>query len=442
MHCICRGLAVILVFVCVPSVVSAQDNTLPDPLSIEDAIALASALHPLLSASAAEQSLAAAELQRLRAADDARLDLALEGRWIDPPDNALRTTNNDSYARLTLQKQLHDFGRTRAGVDAAEADLAARELQYQDGLLQQKLQIIRRFFDVLLADLEYARDNEAMAVAFINQDRAQDRNELGQVSDIDLLEAQSNYQQVRIQRHASEARQRSSRALLAQALNRPESLSSELVLPDLVDNSDALPDYGQLLAEALENNARLKAARSLVAAAQRRIDASRASWRPVLSAEIEAAEYERQTSSRYPVEAGLILEIPLYQGERVKADVARDRARLQQLQAGLLRLEYDIRQDVLETWQAIQRLQAQRQQAEVFTEYRELALDRSRARYELDLETNFGDSLVGQSEARLFAARVEFELALARTRLSILTGKSYSRLLGVEDDQAAEASGG
>ena len=62
-----------------------------------------------------------------------------------------------------------------------------------DGLLEplaaQKLEIMERFLDVMLADLSYARYNEAMAVAYIQYDRANVRRELGQFSELRVAEA-------------------------------------------------------------------------------------------------------------------------------------------------------------------------------------------------------------------------------------------------------------
>ncbi len=55
-----------------------------------------------------------------------------------------------------------------------------------------------------------------------------------------------------------------------------------------------------------------------------------------------------------------------------------------------------------------------------------LEFDRAQARYELELETDFGDALVGQSESQLLNARTEFELALQWANLAILTAQPYS----------------
>ncbi len=151
----------------------------------------------------------------------------------------------------------HSLAFSGARSNDAERDLA------WFGLLSstdaQRLEIMQRFFDVLLADLSFARDNEAMAVAFIQFDRAEARQELGQFSPLRTAELQADYQLIRRQRAASEAAQRVTRALLATALGHPTSLPRQLVTPELDAAKAALPELDAAVAAALENNPKIKA---------------------------------------------------------------------------------------------------------------------------------------------------------------------------------------
>jgi outer membrane protein TolC len=139
-----------------------------------------------------------------------------------------------------------------------------------------------------------------------------------------------------------------------------------------------------------------------------------------------AAANERNVGSRNPLEAELRLEIPLYDSNRVNAEIARAQADVYRLTAELRQLEYELRQRVLETWLDIQTLLAQRQQVDIVTESRTLNFDRAQAEYELELKTDFGDALVGQSESALLRAQTEFALALDWARLAALSGEPYS----------------
>jgi hypothetical protein len=146
--------------------------------------------------------------------------------------------------------------------NGARANDAERDVAWS-GLLSssdaQRLEIMQRFFDVLLADLSFARDNEAMAVAFIQFDRAEARQELGQFSPLRTAELEADYQLIRRQRAASEAAQRMTRALLATSLGHPTSLPRQLVTPELETQETELPELDAVVAAALEHNPSIQA---------------------------------------------------------------------------------------------------------------------------------------------------------------------------------------
>jgi hypothetical protein len=162
--------------------------------------------------------------------------------------------------RLPLYLACHDlaFGASATGDDPRNRPA--------DGLLDpldaQRLEVLVRFLDVILADLSFSRYSEAMAVAYIQFDRASVRRDLGQVSELRVAELNATYQEVRQRRAGSEAAQRLTRALLAQALDRPESLPRELTVPRLPPLPDPLPDLKSVVAGAQAGNRVLAQART------------------------------------------------------------------------------------------------------------------------------------------------------------------------------------
>ena len=412
---------------------------LPEPLSLEDALRLAGADHPALALARARLAQREAESDRVAVRDAIDIGATLEARVIDPSSTAADQRNDDSRATLFARKRLYDFGHTRALETAAAHAVTGARLREDADRVRHRIAIMQAFFDVLLADLEFARDNEAMAVAYVQADRSRDRNELGQLSDIDLLEEESGYQEFRMRRYRSQARQRSTRALLAQLLDRPDQLPSSLVQPDLSANDRSLPEYEQLVEAMLAANPRILSLRADLEAARQQVRAERTGSRPVLSASVEAAANERSVGTRNPLEAELRLDIPLYDGHRVDAGVAQAQAQVYRLTAELRQQEYDLRQRVLETWLDIQTLQAQREQVTIFTRSRALNFDRAQAEYELEVKTDFGDALVGQSESALLRAQTEFSLALDWARLAAMTGKPYSPWIDTTPDPGKDS---
>jgi len=154
--------------------------------------------------------------------------------------------------------------------------------------------------------------------------------------------------------------------------------------------------------------------------------AARTAHRPVRRGELAAAENRRDISSRNPLEAELRLEIPLYDGQRRDAGVARAQAEVYRLASELRQQELQLRQQLLELSLEIETLLAQRQQVGVFRDSRQLNFDLAQAEYEMQLKTDFGHALVGQSESALLEAETEFSLAVKRAWLTALTGLPLS----------------
>jgi outer membrane protein TolC len=403
----------------------ANASGLPEPLTLEQALVLADDPHPSLDKAGGVLDEARAERQRVDALDNVKVDLELAARVIEPSYRAkpVDPSNNDSWAKLRMHKRLYDFGRTDHLNDAAEAQLRGGELGLLSARQQRRLVVMSRFFDVLLADLEQARDNEAMAIAYVRMDRARNRSELGQVSDVTLLELESRYQALLTRQRTSQARQRATRSRLAMALNRPDDLPANLVFPDLAAIDREAEDVDLLVEEALANNPGLRALRAEVTAAERRVEAALAGYGAVIRGELEGAAYNRSMGRDNPFTAALVLDVPLSSGGAREAEAARQRALRRQRQADLAERELEVRQAVLEAWLDLDTLQARRREITVEADFRELDLDRSRSLYELEFTSDLGDAMTRTSEVRLAAAQNDFDIALTWARLDALTGR-------------------
>lgn len=418
-----RRLAILCFSACLASArLSAEPAPLPEPLSLPAALAAIPADHPDLLAARAERDAAAAALTRARAGDDLNVDLDLQARRIRPAHSSPDLRHDDSRAVLRASKTLYDFGRTRQATAAGKADLAAGEAHLQRARQRLRRTVMARFFDVLLADLAAAREEEAMSVAYVRFDRARDRAEAGELSEVDLLALEDRYQQARLRRERAVARQRQTRARLALALGRPNQLPDELLPPDLPGLERPLPDFDALREQALIHSPELAALRAALAAGQARRAAARAERRPTLYLQVDAAHYAREFGARDPLTAILGLNVPLWQGGRVDGAVQAADAELTRLRARLGAARQQLEQDLLAAWQDIETLQLQRQSAALRADYRDLYLDRSRAQYELEIRTDLGDAMVQQSAARVYQAETDYHLALAWERLVELTG--------------------
>lgn len=396
---------------------------LPEPLTLDYALGLIDEPHPNLQAAEAERDSARAQRDLAASAYGINAGVHAEALWSEPSAIALDQSYNDSQAGLYLRKRLYDFGRTRGRIAAAEAQLSGRELRIAAARLQRGLDILDSYLNVLRADLRFRVQDEAMAIAYVRMDRANHRHTLGQISDIERFEADTHYQEIRSARLLAQAAQRTARVRLAETLNRPGQLSNALAEPDLSLAERELPSLEPLLAEVMQANPQLQALRAETESARERLQAARALERPILNGRAEANEYQRRTGDSAPWAVGVQLEVPLFTGGRGSAERAQARADLTRSEAELPRAQSDLRQTVQSLWEEIQVLRSGRDEARTRLEYRELYLDRSRALYEMEVNSDLGDAMVVSTEARQRQAELEYRLLLDWARLDVLRGR-------------------
>lgn len=416
-----RALLLILLAVA-GSALAALDAKAAATLTLETVLAQAEAPHPDLDLARAQQAAAQAEKQLAASLDDFRVTL----------EGSLRSGRNayyddrfhpDHQARLNARKTLFDAGRQDSGLAAARFDSVARDLQLLDIRSQRRLTLMARFFDALVADMQYAADTEFMAAAYVTWDNAKDRLAVGQMAQWELAELEARYLDSLARRNDVRRKLRDKRLQLGLALNRQDTVQEDLVDPKLAGNERPLPELAPLLDAMFAHNPRLRAQKQLLAAAQNRIEGVRADNRPSLEFEAEAAAWSREASTRNDLAAGINFVWPLWQGGRVDARMAREQARFQELQAQHDKLQQELRQTLADTWEEIQFLrESERRSSKANVVYRDLALEKARAEYEMEFKTNLGSSMAETQSARLRKRAVEYRLALALARLEALLG--------------------
>lgn len=400
------------------------------PLTLDEALATVSAPHPDRRVAESDLALARADREQAESRQDFNLYL----------DGALRTGHRpdgdwkpDNMVRIVARKPLYDFGRTSQAIAAADQEVAARQsaLFNVEGL--RRIDLMSRFFDALLADMQYAADNELMAVTYIASDNAKKRFEVGQVSQPELMRLEATFQDVRERRNAGLQRMSSTRQKLAHAMNRPGELPAELADPALKDNGRAVPDYESLAAWAMQKNPRILAMQAQLGAADARVASLRAENRPTLDAEVIGGGYSRASSTRDDLSTGLVFNIPLYTGARVDARVAREFALKERIAAELEKLRREVSETLYTSLQEVTWLRdSARGAADTQIEFRDWMLERARAEYELELKTNLGASMAETQLALLRRKQVEYRLALALARLEALSGGSLPPVEGAK----------
>ena len=409
------------------SPVAAQQNApLPEPLTFEAALDTAG------NPSHFELIQIEQQLQALRAELGIRqgeygfsVDFKGRLREIGTSDFALPGDDDgDNAASLIVSKPLYDFGLQNSRENYLALQLQALEYQKQMKIERRRLEIMERYFDVLNADNDFISENEALAIGFIRYDNALEDQELGLVSEIDVLRLQSEYELTRQKRSLAVHRQRLTRAMLAEAMGYPEQLSSDLEAPQ-IDSRRSLPDDLDAMVErALSQSPEAQLAFARTRAAHAAIGIADSSNNPSLDLELEVSSYERESRLRDDWRASLYIEIPIYSSASSdKVDLAQAKHRL--ALADQQQMQSHLRLEILELWQQVQQLQLKLQGHVIEQDYRDKYLDRSRAEYELEFKTDLGDSMVLYSRSNAQRLRSLYAFELAYQRLVALIGIDF-----------------
>ena len=415
---------------------SSAEEKYPEIISLQYALQRAETNHPDIEQAQAALDLAGSERLEAESLTGTTVEIKTRLRYVEPNSDVAVQTRNDSSVGLFVNKNLYDFGRSEAAERAAELAIESEKISLHSVRNQRRLDIMRQYFNVILSDLEYLRDNEDMATAFVSLDKARDRRSVGQLSDVEVLELEDAYQKVRLRRYRSDNKQRSTRSVLAIAMNQIGHLPATLEDPVLPSLKRSLPDLESIMVQVQKNNPALQAAKTRLNAAQARLEEARASDNPLLSGEFEVSESNRALGSRDDARIGVQLTIPLSSGGKTRANIAKERAHIRSERANLARQHAKVEQAVLDAWIELSNLKAQYQQANAQLDYSELYLDQRRALYELETRTNLGDAMVRISEAQRYLKETEFEIAYHWAQLDALMGKTvYASVLGTEKRQ-------
>ena len=323
-------------------------------------------------------------------------------------------------------KRLYDFGRLDQLQQASQIQQKASEQMVWQQRANYRLQLIKAYFDVLLADMQYRVLDEQMAVVYVGLDQSKDRHQVGEISDVDLAKRNYEYQQILVQRNRAEWAQRQKRMVLANLLGFPKSLPDQLKLPDFTLLHKAivqLPEVDQLIQLGLQRSPELLALQKQVAAQQARVAAAKAQKYPELYAEAWVGALSGHPDlyeGHWRVDIGLVA--PLYDAGLRQGRMDKESAGLHQAIAQLQAKEQQLRNRIAERYFQLQVSQAKLKQAQAFGDYAELYLDLSRGLYEWEEKTDLGDAMVRLSQADYQRLQTLLQMALDWTDLMILLG--------------------
>lgn len=427
------------------------------PLTLDDALALATRRSADLALARADLEVAAAERTSSLAGVLPRLDLSASfghdfaGASDEPrfvlqggvpiPVGETPAADQESYsAALRLSQPLFDWATFR-DVSRARFSARAAERQYDEAILSVAFEVTRLFYEVVRAERTLAVLEKTVARSEELVVRAEALFAAGRTPKSDIFTARSNLANDRVAAEGQRIRLAQARHALAAALGHdgPEELA--VVPPAALEGAAAArpepPDLETLVQTARERRPVLAAQAALVSAADAAVGGAKAGWLPSLAAE---ASYFRQgadlTSSagvygdptrNYSATTQLVLSWNLFEGRRTVANVRRAEASLSRARASQDATASQVVQEVADARAAAAALSRQVALAHDSLAVAEQGLALARERLDAGLATQLEirDASLKLTQAELSLLEARIDLAVASADLARAVGGPF-----------------
>ncbi|MFP4028412.1 MAG: TolC family protein [Candidatus Brocadiia bacterium] len=332
------------------------------------------------------------------------------------------TTTYD--AAFGVRYLLFDGGRRAAGVSGAKARLHAANFRHNASLQKIALEVEEAYHKLLAARWKVKVEEESLHQRQRHVELARARKEAGVVSRADVLKAETELADARLQLVRAKSQVRVARGELASVMNL--EVSAPLRVEDVPEKTRQreMAAVEKLLTEAAGQRPELQAALADVQKNQSALKAARAGYWPKLSA---SADYGWRDEHFAPNEeewsVGLGLSLPLFTGfERSY----RIRRREEELRKAVSDYEDALRGVALEVWTAYARVQEADEAieaAQALVASAEESLEVARGEYRAGTGTiiELIDAETAHTAARnqLVQARLDWYVALARLERAV-----------------------
>ena len=405
---------------------TTAEVSLPSPLSLTLLLDKYAAKAPAISLQNAQVDFAKATLDANQSPNQwqANIDGRLGFREF------AKQEQDHNLLALHIGKVIYDFERLQSQQLSDEAKVEQQYLSLKASENRQRLQVVKAYLNVVLADFQYRIDNEAMAIEYVGFDKKKDKHLIGQISDVDLLAAEQEYQAALVGRMKAEQAQFATRIELANVIGLPNARPDELKFPDLTSfkkRSVKGVSLESLQQQVLKDNIELQALKQAQQAQVYAIQKAQNLSSPTLRGDAWLGKLSSHPEVREGSwKAALSIDVPLYDGGQSVLATKQAQAQLALVNAQVQQLEQQLRSQVASIYFQLTLLKAEYKQHQLFGDYADLYLDLSRALYENESATDLGDSMVRLSKANYQMVAWEFKQALLWLELDYLTGQQVA----------------
>jgi outer membrane protein TolC len=393
---------------------------IPNPLSLEQALEIGKNQSLEVRKQQLIINTNLIDLQAAQSNFDLKASLDLQLAQRDDHSDSI----DDSYTFIRLEKILFKQN-SELGVNTAQQIIVSAKQNLANLQKEKNIDIMHRFFDVILVDMQLETVLERLAISAIRANNVQDDFDINKASEVALLEKQAITQLDVSKRIKVEAEQILKRAKLADILginyeNRPDDLTK----PKLKHYfSKPFASLDELRKNAFKNNTTLQIMHRDLSSIKHQINSHKNDYGVVIKGNIRMGEQAYLREKNGKLRLGINLTMPLGNDNTRQQTIAKLGIQATQIELDIKQFKQNLSSQVLTLWLTLNELKQIQKSLTTELDYRDLYLERARAHYEMELESDIGDALTQFTNTEYKLAKNQFDFVITFEKLALLTGE-------------------
>lgn len=338
----------------------------------------------------------------------------------------LEKVENDTFGYIVWKNKLYDSN------DAFNKESFKQNKQTKDFLLklsqnERKIKVMKTFFDTNLASLYQQYLLEQLAMDAIYHNRAKDFYPTGRVSDVEVLEKETNMLLASAKNFDAEENIYNNKSKLANLLEMDVKKLPELKRPKLKSYFEKeLPNNDKLLELAMKNDLNLQQMSTKLDYLNSKIVALKNNFDIQFGSIVMYGNEPQKTledeNNRW--EARLTLKVPFYDRENNLNEMQKVQIEKNKLQISIDKYKVELAQKIDEIVSKMGYLKKLDKAYKTQFDYRNLYLEKSRVNYELDRQSDLGDAMVQLSKAEYEYEKNSYEFVITYETLNLIVGET------------------
>ena len=333
---------------------------------------------------------------------------------------------NDSFGYIVWKNKLYD-SNDNLDENSFKYNKKNKDFLLKLSLDERKISVMKTFFDTNLAALYHQYLIEQLAMDAIYHNRAKDFYPTGRVSDVEVLEKETNMLLASAKNFNAEENLYNNKSKLAMLLEMDVKQLPELQRPKLKSYLEKeVPENSKLLELAVKNDPKLQQLLDKLEYLNQRVKDLKGNFDfQIGTVAMYGNEPQKALEDEHNRwEARVTLKVPLYDKEKNVNEIQKVQIEKNRLQISIDKYKAELAQKIDEIASKLAYQKRLEKAYKTQFDYRNLYLERSRTEYDLNRKSDLGDAMVQLSKAEYELEKNRYEFVITYETLNLIVGET------------------